>query len=134
MKTIIAGARDIKDKLLVRQAIRDSGFEISLVVCGNAAGVDDLGKQHAYENKLPLVIFPANWEGEGKAAGPLRNQRMAEYADACIIICKKDSRGSRDMAFRAAKHGLKLYVRVVEWDSSAQLWLPAIKREFYDIK
>lgn len=132
MKTIIAGSRDIKDSLLLEEVIRASGFEISLVVCGGATGVDALGESFAYKNKIPLAIFPANWTGEGKSAGPLRNQRMAEYADACIVICKKDSKGSRDMARRAARYGLKLYIRVVEWDSTAQLWLTAIKRAKYE--
>lgn len=45
MKTIIAGSRDIHDADLLEQTIKQSGFEITVVVSGCAKGVDKLGKR-----------------------------------------------------------------------------------------
>ena len=43
MKTIIAGSRSITDIQLLYDAIRESGFQITEVVCGEARGADRLG-------------------------------------------------------------------------------------------
>lgn len=45
MKTIIAGSRAIEEYGLVVEAIRQSGLDITEVVCREARGVDTLGKK-----------------------------------------------------------------------------------------
>lgn len=110
MKTIIAGSRTITDYEIVKKAIRDSGFEISEVVSGTASGVDRLGERYARENGLPIRQFPAEWNEYGKAAGPIRNVQMAEYADALIAIWDGCSSGTRHMIKAAEKNDLKIFV------------------------
>ncbi len=44
-----------------------------------------------------LKEFPPDWEKHGKAAGPIRNKEMAEYADALLLIWDGKSRGSASM-------------------------------------
>ena len=106
MKVIVAGTR-YKDKAnkipfddyrLVVEAIDRSGFEITEVVCGMAIGVDKLGEQYATMKGIDVKEMPANWAVHGpKAAGPIRNRQMAEYADAAIIVWDGQSRGTRNM-------------------------------------
>lgn len=45
MKVIIAGMRDYHDYKTVVVAILESSYNITEVVCGEATGVDALGKQ-----------------------------------------------------------------------------------------
>ena len=99
MRVIIAGSRGIKSYLDVKAALRSSPFKdtISTVVSGNAAGVDRLGEQLAYEYSLSKVIFPANWNRHKRAAGAIRNQEMAEYADALIAVWDGESKGTAHM-------------------------------------
>lgn len=109
MKTIIAGSRSITDYETVKQAVISSRFEITEVVSGTARGVDALGERWAIENGIPLKRFPANWSAHGKAAGPMRNQVMADYADALVLVWDGRSRGSADMLARAVRGGLKIF-------------------------
>lgn len=97
MKTIIAGSRIITDQSIVNKAIVDSKFNIIEVVLGGARGVDDCGLQYARENNLKFKIFVADWASYGKAAGPIRNRQMAEYAEQLILVWDGISKGSKNM-------------------------------------
>lgn len=95
MKTIIAGSRTITDDSLVKEAILESGFDISCVICGLVKGVDLLGADWAVTNKKTVQYFPANWKKHGKAAGYIRNVEMADVADALIAVWNGQSRGTK---------------------------------------
>jgi len=97
MKIIIAGSRGITSANLVYQAIEQSGFKFDEVVSGGAAGVDELGEDWAETSNIPVKVFPANWYKHGKAAGPLRNQTMACYADALVAVWDGESLGTYNM-------------------------------------
>lgn len=110
MKVIIAGSRTITSYADVCQAVSASGFAITEVVSGGAAGVDNLGEQWAKIHGIPVKQFLAEWGQRGKRAGYLRNVEMAKYADACIILRLNNSRGSSHMIQIAKDFYLKLYV------------------------
>ena len=110
MRTIIAGSRTITDLAVVEEAVRASGFAPSVVLSGCAAGVDTLGERWANDRGIPAFAYPANWYRHGRAAGPIRNQEMAEKADALIAVWDGKSRGTADMIRRAKARGLKVYV------------------------
>lgn len=102
MKVIIAGSRHMPFSMypLIDQAIKKSNFNVLEVVCGMAKGADMMGGKWAWERAIPVKQFPADWNTHGKAAGPIRNQQMAEYADALIVFIWDNSRGSADMLKR----------------------------------
>jgi len=112
MKTIIAGGRDITDYQLVLDAIKESQFPISTVVCGGAKGVDTLGERYATEMNLQLNMFIPDWDTHGRAAGPIRNRKMAENAEALIAVWDGKSRGTKNMIETARKLGLLVYVKL----------------------
>lgn len=121
MKVIIAGSRKLYQKdhdalNLVYDAVRESGLEdqIDEIVSGGAKGIDKYGEMYAKQQFLDLTIMPANWDGHGKSAGPRRNKRMAQYADALIAIPFGDSPGTYNMIDIARKMKLKVYVKVIE--------------------
>jgi hypothetical protein len=88
---------------LIADAVKKSKFVVDEVVCGMAKGADMYGAKWAYSNNIPIKKFPADWNTHGKAAGPIRNQQMAEYADALIVFIWDGSRGSIDMLNRMEK-------------------------------
>lgn len=110
MKVIIAGSRSVESYTLVKKAIEASGFEIDVVVSGNAKGVDHWGELYAQQNRIDLVIFPANWAKYGKSAGIRRNRMMAHYANALIAIWDGQSVGTKHMIECAEGLGLKVFV------------------------
>ena len=105
MKVIIAGSRHMPFSMfhLIDEAVKKSNFQVTEVVCGLARGADMFGGKWAVNNSIPVKTFPANWDEYGKAAGPIRNQQMAEYADALIVFIWDGSRGSKDMLMRMGR-------------------------------
>lgn len=114
MKTIIAGSRGVTSKIEVFKAIVESGFHITEVVSGRARGVDRIGEEFALERRIPLKLFPADWDGLGRAAGHIRNAQMAYYADALIAIWDGASKGTANMIHLASRRGLQVYVHTVK--------------------
>lgn len=113
MKVIIAGKRDYDNYDGLLEAVEQSGFDITAVVSGGAKGVDALVERYANEMKKPLLIFEADWKTQGRGAGPVRNRKMADNADALIAIWDGESRGTKNMIETATKNGLSIYVKRV---------------------
>jgi hypothetical protein len=109
MKVIIAGSRTFDDYKKLEE-VCDWAFskqEEIEVVCGMAKGADLLGKRYAESRGHKVKEFPADWKVNGKAAGPIRNEEMAKYADALILFWDGSSKGSLHMATMAKKYNLK---------------------------
>lgn len=110
MRVIVAGGRNFRDYNLLCNILDDFHKEnkIDEVVCGGARGADSLGEQWAKEHNIPVKYFPADWDTYGLAAGPIRNQAMAEYGDYLIAFWDGKSRGTKGMIYcmkRMKKHG-----------------------------
>lgn len=110
MKVIIAGSRTVTNPEAVKAAIDASKFVITEVVCGMAKGADLLGRLWAQYNGIPVKEFPADWNLYGKKAGCLRNEQMAQYADALIAVWDGESRGTLNMINKAKKRNIPTYV------------------------
>ncbi len=110
MKVIIAGSRRVADYRLVEWAMGMAmahGLIVTEVVSGKEPnGVDHLGERWAEVRGIPVRPFPADWTGLGPRAGPVRNEDMAAYAEALVALPGPESRGTRDMIRRAARHRL----------------------------
>jgi hypothetical protein len=113
MKIVIAGSRNIEDYQELLLAIASSPFLITEIVSGRAKGVDLLGERYALENNLALTLFPANWEAYGRKAGPIRNAKMADYADAAIVVWDGKSKGSKNMIDNMNKRQKPCHVWIV---------------------
>lgn len=109
MRVIIAGSRSINSYIRVECAIHDSGFVITEVLSGCASGVDRLGELWAQYANIPVRRFPADWDQYGKRAGYLRNEQMAQNADALIAVWDGTSRGTAHMLKLAQQYGLKIH-------------------------
>ena len=112
VKVIIAGSRSISSLEEVTKAIKESEFTITEEVCGEAQGVDQLGKFWAYNLGIPTKQFNPKWNVYGKAAGPIRNREMAEYADALVAIWDGKSKGTANMISEMKKLGKPISVRI----------------------
>ena len=99
MKIIVAGGRDYTNKDIVFKALDNMSKSINIteVVCGMAKGVDTLGREWAIKNDIPVAEFPADWNKHGKAAGPIRNKEMRDYAQGLVAFWDGQSRGTKNM-------------------------------------
>lgn len=64
----------------------------------------------ARKNNIPIKVFLANWPEHGRAAGPIRNREMAEYADALIAFWDWKSAGTKNMIDEMRKRDKPVYV------------------------
>ncbi len=114
MRVIIAGGREVtgdRADELVREAISQGEWasEISEIIHGAASGIDSAAHR-VCEGVWPVTPVPADWKTHGKAAGPIRNRKMAGMADALIAIWDSKSRGTKNMIEEARKAGLKVHI------------------------
>ena len=113
MKLIIAGSRALAPTpaFILDAALMLTGCaaDVTEIVSGGAWGVDHAGEAFAREHAIPVILFPADWDKNGKAAGPIRNRFMAEYADALLLIWDGESRGSANMKAEMLKLGKPVY-------------------------
>ncbi len=84
------------------------------IISGGAKGADTVGERFARGNRIPLKVFPADWDEHGKAAGHIRNRQMGDYADRLIAFWDGESRGTKGMIEYAKGEGL--IVRVISYD------------------
>ena len=113
MKVIIAGTRSITDYKLITTEITNSMFYISEVISGTCKGVDLLGERFAQEHQIQITRFKPDWDKYGSRAGPIRNEKMAQYADALILIWDGKSSGSTNMFKLAKYYDLKIHQKII---------------------
>jgi hypothetical protein len=115
MRVIIAGSRGYKGSVKgVQKIINDSGFDVSVVLCGGARGADSTGLAWATTNNIPVEYYPANWDKFGRSAGVLRNKIMVESADALIAIWDGKSPGTKNCIAQAKDKKISIYVHYFE--------------------
>ena len=113
MKLIIAGSRtftDYKKLCEICDNILQDQTNIEIVSGAYYKGADKLGEQYAAEKGFPIKQFPADWKRYKRAAGPKRNQQMANYADALIAFWDGKSRGTKNMIELAKQNNLKVII------------------------
>lgn len=73
--------------------------QIQELVSGDCSSIspDQFGESWAEKRGIAVKRFPADWNKHGKAAGPIRNAQMADYADTCVAFWDGESRGTKDM-------------------------------------
>lgn len=117
MRVIVCGGRDYSDREKVNEVLtKEIGLQghpdtpRDRVIVGEATGADTLAYQWADRAGCSVYRYRANWEKEGKAAGPIRNQKMLDEEKPNLVIAFPGGRGTADMVRRAKAAG----VRVIE--------------------
>lgn len=118
VRIIVAGGRDFSDYQLTADTLdallRELKAEEITIVSGGCRGADALGEAYANAHGIPVKRFPADWKTYGRAAGPIRNAQMAEYASQgkgiLLAFWNGTSRGTASMIRLAEKKGLDVII------------------------
>lgn len=102
-KVLVCGGREYADTERVRAVLDDEHQRdpIGLIIEGGATGADTLARQWATDRGVEVITVPALWKVHGKAAGPIRNQRMLENYAPDLVIAFAGGKGTADMVRRA---------------------------------
>ncbi len=110
MKLAIVGSREFSNYKYLEGLLTPIKESIEWIISGGARGADSLAERYAQNNKIPFLLFPANWDRYGKQAGFMRNQQIVDEADHMIAIPSPNSKGTRDSIRRAEIKGIPVEV------------------------
>lgn len=121
MKILVTGSRDWPNERgdVIADALAKFPKGTILVHGACPTGADFIADIYGKTRQFEVRPYPADWESEGKAAGPKRNARMireehkrGEPIDLCIAFSDdlERSRGTRDCVMRARAAGIKTVV------------------------
>jgi len=113
MRILICGTRNRQPVEILRKII--DLFPVGTVVIhGDARGVDSTAGQIASQRGLKVEVYPAQWKVYGpRVAGPKRNQQMLEAKPDIVIAVHNEpglGKGTADMVRRSRGAGLPVFV------------------------
>jgi hypothetical protein len=120
VKVLVCGGRDYADREAVHAALNAilgahphivrvrPVSEYMTLIEGGAAGADTLAREWAYEHGVPVITFRADWKTHGRAAGPIRNQKMLDEGQPQLVVAFPGGRGTADMVGRAQRAGIRV--------------------------
>lgn len=126
IRIIVAGTRTFSDYELLRNKLDDFISKLKqkhpdkqvVIITGAAKGADQLGSFYARNHNIPLKEFPADWTTYGKAAGPIRNQQMLDFAlheiPVLIVFWDGESRGTKNMMNIAKRHNVQTEIVLIQ--------------------
>lgn len=107
MRVLVCGGRNYHNRAALRAYLSNLGPQkVSLIITGAAPGADKLATEWAAECGIQFREFPANWKAHGRAAGPIRNQRMLDEGRPDLVVAFPGGRGTADMIRRAKAAGV----------------------------
>lgn len=113
MTVLVCGDRHWSDIALIRHALSTLPDD-TIIIQGGARGADEMAAIIAVEFGFELRTFAARWELYGRAAGPIRNQRMLDEGKPHLVMAfhhdLSKSKGTADMVRRAKKAGIEVIV------------------------
>ena len=110
-RVLVCGSRDYQNYLTFAREMRHLESEhgpFDTIIHGGARGTDWMA--HLYVGERMEIIFEADWDKHGKAAGPIRNQRMLDEGKPEMVIAFKGGRGTADMVRRAKAAGVRVVI------------------------
>jgi YspA, cpYpsA-related SLOG family len=112
---LVCGSRQASRKAVYPEAYYQLGKypPDTTVIHGDCKGADTWAALAALQQGKRVIPYPADWKRLGRAAGPLRNQRMlSEGKPDLILAFPKEplSGGTKDMVDRANKAGIPVRI------------------------
>lgn len=111
MNVIVCGGRDYSDRDKVEAALDElhERHDFNRIITGAAPGADTFADAWARSRGLKVERYFADWYNLGKAAGPLRNQRMLDAEKPQMVIAFPGGTGTADMVRRAEAAGVPIH-------------------------
>ena len=109
VRWLVCGGRHYNDRRTAFQEldrVAKAEGPVSEVISGGAPGADALAVAWAQSRGVPYRVFKADWGRYGRAAGPIRNQRLLDEGQPDLVVAFPGSAGTADMVRRAKSAGV----------------------------
>lgn len=122
MRILVCGTRDFdprfdREAASAIQSVLNAHPRQAVVIHGACRGVDRYASDHQFRRGGTAEAFPADWTKHGRAAGPIRNQRMLDEGKPDLVLAFHHDpnlgRGTADMVRRARAAGVPVEVHLL---------------------
>lgn len=112
MRVAVVGSRFFTDYDYVKSSLDKISEvdKITVIVSGGARGADSLGERYARENGIEFVLFAADWNKHGKAAGPIRNKQLIEEGKPEMVVAFKPGKGTMNTIGHAERNNIEVVI------------------------
>ncbi len=110
MRIVVSGSRHITDDRAVEKILSSYIAVKDLVITGGCRGVDKIAHDYARRYFADTEVFEADWDANGKAAGPIRNREMMRDAGMLVAIWDGKSRGAKNAIDEARKQLVETHI------------------------
>jgi len=108
MIVLVCGSREWNNVEMIHKHV--ASLSPSKVIHGGCKGADSIAGVIAEDMGILVQVFEADWKSHGRAAGPIRNQKMLDEGKPDLVLAFHNnigsSRGTSDMIKRAQRHGV----------------------------
>jgi len=111
-RVLVCGGRHFDDRAFVFGYLDmlSESVVINTIIQGDCpTGADHLARMWAISRNHHFDSFPANWNAHGRAAGPIRNQRMIDEGRPTMGVAFPGGRGTADMVRRLKAAGIAVH-------------------------
>lgn len=105
-RVLICGGRNYQNIKEVFRVLDGLNPKPTLIIQGGAFGADACASEWAYKRDVLERQFAADWKAHGRAAGPIRNQKMLDEGKPDLVIAFPGGAGTADMVRRAKAAGV----------------------------
>ena len=107
-RVIVCGGRDYRDRRKLYEVldVTHAANLIGLLITGEARGAYGLAVDWAGMRNVETLVINADWETQGRSAGPKRNQRMLDEGKPDLVIAFPGGSGTADMVKRSELAGV----------------------------
>lgn len=107
VRVLVCGGRDYNDREAIGYYLDSLKPRPEIIINGGARGADSHANAWAVWRQVRQWVFYPDWETHGRAAGPMRNQRMLDEAKPDLVVAFPGGSGTADMVSRAKKAGVR---------------------------
>lgn len=115
MRILVCGGRNYRNADVLNLTLLSFGIPEEIIT-GGASGADAMAEAWAIRKGIPVKVFKAEWSRHGKAAGPIRNQKMIDEAQPDVVVAFPGGKGTDDMVSRAIKSGISV-IKSMDWSA-----------------
>jgi YspA, cpYpsA-related SLOG family len=110
-RVLVCGGRFYVDFEFVGKTLTQvhQALGITLLIHGGASGVDSLANAWADSQKIPVQVFPVDWENGGLATVPARNALMLANGKPDHVVAFTGGPGTLDLLERVRAAGLPIW-------------------------
>lgn len=117
MNILICGSRNWKRLAPIQDALDQHDRNTDTIIHGDCRGADKIADALARRMGYKIDVYPANWRGHGKGAGPMRNLLMLREGQPDVVYAFKENfdhtlarGGTENMVAIARKAGIRTVV------------------------